>query len=124
MKPEKRAEDIGAPWRAYLREFSSQNAARLTRLGAIKANGGTEDFWLEDGLPLAGVDIDTKGDDAPLVEIMLGARGGAGGGMTHTVRRVRRVGIRLAADDGDEGLDVEDGEGVTTVLRFEPRPTK
>ena len=123
MKPEMRTEDPVAGWGSYLREFSSQNAARITRLGQIKVNGGTEDFWLEDGLPLAGVDIDTKGDDAPLVEIMLGARGEAERNMTHTVRRVRRVGIRLAADGGDEGLDVEDGEGVTTVLRFEPRAT-
>jgi hypothetical protein len=121
MKPEKRIESPAAGWRAYLREFSGRNAARLTRLGVIKADGVTEDFWLEDGLPLVGVDIDTKGNDAPLVEIMLGARGEAGRSMTHAVRRVRKVGIKLAADGSDEGLDVEDGGGVTTVLRFEPR---
>jgi hypothetical protein len=121
MKAEARLEGTRALWEPYLREFNRQNGARLTRLGILKAGGGVEDLWLEDGLPLAGVGLDTEGHE-PSVEIMLGREGASGRGVTHTVARARRVVIRLDADGREEGLDVEDAAGATTVLRFEPRP--
>ena len=110
-----------ARWGEYLQEFNRQNGARLTRLGVVKPGASMEDFWLEDGLPLAGVDLDTEGRDAPRVEIMLGREGAAERSMTHAVPRVRKVGIQLSTDGHGEGLDIEDENGATTILRFEPR---
>lgn len=124
MKPETRIEGPQARWAAYLQEFNQQNRARLTRLEVIKPGGSMEDFWLEDGLPLAGVDLDAEGSDAPRVEIMLGGEVVSERSMTHTVPRVRRIEIRLTADGSGEGLDIEDETGATTVLRFEPRSLK
>jgi hypothetical protein len=79
-----------------------------------------EDLWLEDRLPLAGVDLDAKGAGAPLVQIMLGREGASERSMTHIVPHVSGVVIRLAPDGREDGLDIEDETG-TTVLRFEPR---
>jgi hypothetical protein len=124
MKAEARSEGTPARWETYLREFNRQNGARLTRLGVIESDGGVEDLWVEDGLPLAGIDLDRKGDDETSVEIMLGRGGAAERSATHTVACARKVIIRLDANGRDEGLDIEDAAGATTVLRFEPRPTE
>ena len=122
MKPEMRPEGVQASWGAYLREFSRQNGGRLTRLGVVKRGERLEDLWLEDSLPLAGVDLDTAGADAPLVQIMLGREGASERSMTHTVPHVGGVVIRLTPDGREDGLDIEDETG-TTVLRFEPCST-
>ena len=106
-------------WKVYLEEFDRQNRMRLTRLGEMKAGERTDDLWLEDGLPLAGISLETKGEGAPRVEIMLGGMGEVERSMTHTVARVRKVRLQLTPDGGDDSLEVEDSEGMTTILRFE-----
>ena len=123
MKPEMRPEGVQASWGTYLREFTRQNGGRLTRLGVVKRGERMEDLWLEDNLPLSGVDLDAKGADAPLVQVMLGREGASERSMTHTVPRVSGVVIRLTPDGREDGLDIEDETG-TTVLRFEPRSSK
>jgi hypothetical protein len=113
-------EDERGRWGVFLEEFNRQNRMRPTRLGKIKAAEPTEDYWLEDNLPLAGIDLDMKGEGAPRVEIMLGGEGDkAEGNMTHTVARVQRLRLHLTADGQDDGLEIDDAEGMTTILRFE-----
>jgi len=121
MKPELRPQGPQERWGAYLQEFSRQNGARLTRLGVVRPGALMDDLWLEDGLPLAGVDLNGEGAHAPLVQIMLGREGMPERSATHTVPRVRKVAVLLTADWHDEGLDIEDETGATTLLRFEPR---
>lgn len=123
MKPEMKPGAIRANWEVYLREFSRRNCGRLTRLGVVKRGGRLDDLWLEDSLPLAGVDLDAEGADAPLVQVMLGRGGASERSMTHTVPHVSSVVIRLTPDGREDGLDIEDGTG-TTVVRFEPRSTE
>ncbi len=118
MKPEEQK----ARRKAHVEEFNRQNKARPSRLGIIKPGDRMEDYWLEDGLPFAAIGLETEGDGAPVVEIMLGAEGEAGRSVTHTVARVNTVTLRLTDDGSDDGLDVEDAEGATTLLRFEPSP--
>lgn len=114
-------EDQRGRWCVFIEEFSKQNRMRPTRLGKIKAGEVTQDYWLEDGLPLAGIDLDEDGEGGPLLEIMLGSEGvKAEGNMTHTVAHVRRIRLHLTADGMDDGLDIEDAVGMTTILRFEP----
>ena len=119
-----------AGWQTNLTAFGERNNMRPTRLEVL--GSGREmnsDFWLEDGLLLAGIDLDMDGDGSPSIEIMLQAPvGTTTNHMTHTVAGVKRV--ELETTDGrDEGLEIEDGEGAITIMRFEtevlnqdPRP--
>ena len=108
-------------WSAFLRLFSLQNNMRPTRIGVFEgAPGAMTDYWLEDGLPLAGIDIDTRGEDAPTVEIMLGSvEKPDTRHLTHTTAKARFVRLVLSASGESDGLDIEDDEGRTTILRFE-----
>jgi len=108
-------------WSAFLQLFSGQNKRRPTRIGVFEGEpGAMTDYWLEDGLPLEGIDIDTRGENAPTVEIMLGdAREPNSREFTHTIARARFVRIVLSASGESDGLDIEDEQGATTILRFE-----
>jgi hypothetical protein len=96
-------------WASFLNFYAEQNAGRATRLGVFE-NGN--DFWIEDGLPLAGIAVETRGE-MPTVEIMLGDE------LTHAINNARNFKITFSADGINDGLDITDAEGKTTVLRFE-----
>jgi len=107
-------------WQTNLTAFGERNNMRPTILEVLGPNREMDsDFWLEDGLLLAGIDLDMDGDGSPSVEIMLQAPAGTTKDhMTHTVAGVKRV--ELETTDGlDEGLELEDKEGVVTIMRFE-----
>jgi hypothetical protein len=107
-------------WSAALSFFSEQNRNRRTRLGVFESEHDMlTDYWLEDGLPLAGIDVDATGEGAPTVEIMLGETAKDARHLTHVVRGARSAKIVLSADGEDDGLEIEDAEGKTTFLRFE-----
>jgi hypothetical protein len=115
-----------ANWTELLRLFGEQNNLRPTRLAVFEGEPGQmKDYWIEDGLPLTGIDIDTHGENAPNIEIMLG-EGQADGSrtMTHIVRGVQAVKIVLSPDGEDDGLEIIDAEGSTTFLRFENKSLK
>lgn len=107
-------------WTNYLTEYTRRNRGRATRLEVIGGADG-DDFWLECGLPLTGIGTDTHGKDAPRVEIMLG--GGSAHEsdkhVTRSIARVRRVTPETSEDGRDQGLEIEDSDAVTTILRFE-----
>ena len=98
-------------WQEFLRFFGEKNEGRPTRLGVFE-NGN--DYWLEDGLPLVGVDLDPGKANAS-VQIMLGR-------YTHTIRAVSRVTFHLSSDGNSDGVDVTDADGKVAMLRFERRP--
>lgn len=108
-------------WSAFLKLFSQQNKLRPTRIGVFEgAPGAMTDYWLEDGMPLAGIDIDIHGNAMPTVEIMLGNfEKPESSQMTHIIANTRFVRIVLSASGESEGLDIEDSQGRTTILRFE-----
>lgn len=91
----------------FLKFYSEENYGRPTRLGIF--DKGT-DHWIEDGLPLGGIDFDKHGDS---IEIMLGDL------MTHTVKNVKEFKIKFSLNAANDGLDIIDAEGKTTILRFE-----
>jgi hypothetical protein len=96
-------------WTRFLRFYGEQNQGRLTRLGVFE-NGN--DFWIEDGLPLSGIDFDA--DHGRLTtQIMIGEQ------LTHTIPDTRNVRITFSASEMNDGLDITDADGKTTVLRFE-----
>lgn len=96
-------------WIPFLKEYSAKNEERPTRLGVFEpGNGGVEDLWIEDGLPLIAVDAyENKG--AMRIDIVLRD-------YVHPVDGV--VKVMHATDDGD-GLDIQESSGRTTLLRFE-----
>lgn len=91
----------------FLQFYSEENSGRPTRLGVFD-NGN--DYWIEDGIPLGGIDFDKHGDS---LEIMLGDD------MTHTVKNVQNIKINFSLNGINDGLDITDAEGQTTILRFE-----
>ena len=107
-------------WQSDLADFGKRNNMRPTRLQVLGPTGGVEsDFWLEDGLQLAGIDLDTDDEQGTCVEIMLqGPSVSSKDHMTHTVSGVKRLELETA-DDRDAALEIEDGEGEVTIVYFE-----
>lgn len=108
-------------WSKFLKLFSEQNQSRKTRISVFEgAPDAMKDYWLEDSLPLAGVDVDTRGENAPTVEIMLGDTTKADSPhLTHVVSGARFAKIVLSASGEADGLEIDDAEGKTTILQFE-----
>jgi hypothetical protein len=103
-------------WTEYFKGFSKRNEARSTRLEVFGEIGAQLE---ERHLPLAGVDVEDSGKDAPRVEIMLGGGGDDPRHLTHTITRVNRVMLKLGADGRDEAIEFEEAGGAKTVLQFE-----
>lgn len=113
--------EIQHNWTDFLKLFSRQNHKRPTRIAVFEGEPGSmSDYWIEDGLPLNGIDIDAHGKNAPSVEIMLGTEEKSNlRHLTHNIVKVRFIKIILSASGETDGLDIEDELGVTTILRFE-----
>jgi hypothetical protein len=107
-------------WTPFLKLFSEQNNSRPTRLGVFEGSPGEmTDYWIEDGLPLAGISADVQGENLT-IEIMLGDKADAKmHHLTHTVKGARLMKVILSADGAADGLEIKGAEGKTTILRFE-----
>jgi hypothetical protein len=101
-------------WTKLLQFYGEQNQGRPTRIGVFE---GGSDLWLEDGLPLAGIDVDARGD-VLTVEIILGDQVKGEKHFTHSVRNAQKLVMHLSPEQGD-GIDIIDAEGNTLILRFE-----
>lgn len=112
-------------WKADLSAFGKRNYRRPTRLEVLAADRNIEsDFWLEDGLLLAGIALEMGGDGGPSVEIMLEAQKATPKNhMTHNVMSVKRMALLNSASGWDEGLEIEDTQGAITVMHFEDEVT-
>ncbi len=99
-------------WAKFSEVFNEVYIGRATRLGVFERNHDlTTDYWLENGLPFVGVGIDNHGE-LPEVRITVGT-------LSHAVTDAVSLSFKLTADGEDDGLDVQDREGRTTILRFE-----
>ena len=107
-------------WQASVTAFSERNKLRSTRLEVFGAAREVEsDFWLEDGLLLAGITLEMDRDRGPTVEIMLQAPAAATyGHLTHSIVGVKQMAVDRAGGS-DEALELEDKEGAITIMRFE-----
>src|SRR5687768_10431186 len=102
-------------WVNFLKYYSEAYKNRPTRIGLFeKIADVTHDYWLEDGLPLRGIDLDTK-NGRPVIEIMLD-------GYTHVVRGVTSIRPTYSIDGTEDGLDFIGPGETTTILRFEDQP--
>jgi hypothetical protein len=75
------------------------------------SEAGVNDFWLENGLPFRGVSFEER-EGKVSAEILLE-------GFTHYVENAGRVELIYGTNDTDDGLNVVDTDGRTSVLRFE-----
>ena len=101
-------------WTKYLRFFNEQNAGRLTRLGVFERNDDVvNDYWLESGLPLSGIDLDSRGK-RPSIQITVG-------NFTHNVSDAVKLVFQFNNAGDEDGVDVVGADGQTTILRFESR---
>ena len=107
-------------WQSDLAAFGKRNNLRPTRLEVLgPAREVESDFWLEDGLLLAGIDLDTDGESGTCIEIMFQTPSASSKNhMTHTVAGVKRLELETT-DDRDAALEIEDGEGSVTIMHFE-----
>lgn len=109
-----------AKWGESLTRFSEINQNRLTRLEVIGQIGNLErDYWMEDGLPLMGIDVDMKGHNAPQIQIMLASKETNSSHLTHVVFNAKTVVVELGYEGQFDCLHIEDIEGAKTILRFE-----
>ena len=107
-------------WKPDLAAFGKRNNMRPTRLEVLgPAREVESDFWLEDGLLLAGIDLDTDRESGTCIEIMLQTPSASSQNhMTHTVAGVKRLELEIT-DGRDKSLEIEDGEGRVTIMQFE-----
>ena len=107
-------------WQSDLTAFGKRNNMRPTRLEVLgPAREVESDFWLEDGLLLAGIDLDTDGERGTCVDIMLQLPSASNKNhMTHTVAGVKRLDLETT-DDRDVALEIEDRDGRVTIMHFE-----
>ena len=99
-------------WEVFLKFYSEQNKGSKTRRGVFEREGDvTNDYWIEDGLALVGIDLDPNGE-LPTVEILLE-------GYSHSISGVRSLDVHYSQAAGDDGLDITDLLGKTTLFRFE-----
>ena len=110
------AEYIEKPeWKEFLRNFSTRHTGERTRLGVFEIRDGVvNDLWIEDGVPLIGIDVDTKEGRRTI--------GIAFEHFRHSIENVSKITKVTDSEDVGEGLDIEDDEGKTTALRFEDYP--
>lgn len=112
-------------WQRTLADFGERNKMRSTRLEVLGAVKEVEsDFWLEDGLLLAGITLEIDREGGATVEIMLQAPSAAiQSHMTHTIAGVKHLAMDRAKGV-DETLELEDKEGAITIMRFESEGVK
>ena len=99
-------------WTKFLTFFSEQNSGRPTRLGVFERNGiVVNDYWLENGLPLLGIDIEAK-KELPAIQIMVGD-------LTHEITDAVKLLFHFSVAGDEDGIDISCATGQTTILRFE-----
>ncbi len=98
-------------WPIFLREYSNRNQGRPTRLGVFgTSNGAANDYWIHDGVPVVALDAYSKNGNTT-VDLFFH-------NYTHSIDGAAKV-VHVEGDEKDDGLDISDAEGKTTVLRFE-----
>lgn len=107
-------------WNSYLDLFLKRNEGRPTRLGVFVGEArGTQDYWIEDGLPLASVTVEPKETVADIEMIFASKSDPDERAFTHIINDARAIRIGLGIGNHDDSLEITDCEARTTVLRFE-----
>lgn len=99
-------------WTPILRFYSEQNAGRPTRVGVFEpVKDGFTDYWLENGVPLIGIDLDAR-HELPTLRINLVS-------LTREIKNVVKLSFDFTISGEEDGINVLDSDGRLTILRFE-----
>jgi hypothetical protein len=99
-------------WKDFLNYFNRANEGRRTRLGVFENPAEVvTDYWIENGLPFDGIDIESKSDNTDLY-IRVGS-------ICHTVNDVKHISMHLSRFSDEDGIDISSSDGRVTLLRFE-----
>jgi Family of unknown function (DUF5335) len=108
-------------WKTFLDEFSKRNQLRPTRLEVIGQEIGAQEE--EELLPFLGISFERKGTAAGSIEILLGGETAREPRqLTHTIFNAQRIVPIVGIAALEDGLGIEDKDGVKTLLRFEELP--
>lgn len=104
-------------WPEFFKEFSERNLSRPTRLETFGELGAQEEGH---HLPFGGISYDPNDKGAPTLQIMLGGSTAKDARhLMHTITHVQHVYTKLNDDGRDEALEIENNNGVKTLLQFE-----
>src|SRR5690348_12568462 len=93
-------------WKEFLQSFATRHRGARTRLGVFEIHDGVvNDLWIEDELPLTGIDIDTK-DGRRTIGISFE-------NYRHSIENVATI-TEVGSEDLSTGLDIKDDDGNTT----------
>lgn len=105
-------EKRGHDWEKFIKFYSEQYTGRKTRLGVFERNNDVaNDYWIESGLPLAGIDIDSRSEKVA-IQIEFDS-------FTHEVNDAVSLAFHFTGSGEEDGLDITGSDGRTTILRFE-----
>jgi hypothetical protein len=108
-------------WKTFLDDFSKRNQLRPTRLEVIGLEIGAQEE--EELLPFLGISFERKGTAAGSIEILLGGETAREPRqLTHTIFNAQRIVPIVGIAALEDGLGIEDKDGVKTLLRFEELP--
>lgn len=101
----------------FVREFTEEHRTKPMTLEVLV--GSTWNIE-ESGMPLVGIDLETKGPHAPALEILLGdVASGEQRHLTHTVHGVTKVTVELDLNEEQRRLIVEGDDGSQAVLSID-----
>ena len=107
------SKEVHSHWQKLIDVLNQHFKGRETRLGVFEREDEVvNDYWIESGLEFSAVSLDLDGA-LPSLQIEIG-------NYLHKVANIIRVAIKLSSSGDEDGLDILDGDGRTTVLRFEP----
>jgi hypothetical protein len=99
-------------WSRFIDFFNDEYRGRRTRLAVFEKHGEVaNDYWVESGLPLSGISIESH-DPRLAVAIELGS-------FTHEISDANQLAFHLTRTGEEDGVDIVDSQGRTTILRFE-----
>ncbi len=103
-------------WADFFARFNKINSSRATRLREFDKMGAQT---VEHGLPLSGLDLQNKGEDSPIVEIILGGEKPGQKHLTHSISHVTQVAVKFDDAGREEVLEIENEQGAKVLLSFE-----
>lgn len=101
-------------WVEFLDSFSRQHEGWLVTVEVLGAEIGAQVEAQE--LPLQGITAELKGGDEDAISVILG--GGATERVTHNITGPTHVRVEQTEEGADMTLQIESGDGVTTLVRF------
>jgi Family of unknown function (DUF5335) len=101
-------------WVEFLDSFSRQHEGWLVTVEVLGSEIGAQVEAQE--LPLQGITAELKDGGEDAISVILG--GGPTGHVTHSITGPTHVRIEQTEDGADMTLQIESGDGVTTLVRF------